>query len=293
MKISILILSALSWSSVTFAQTAPAAKSAPKPKTAEEIVYDDLFKELKLRSDSLSASYSSLSPEERKSSPARDLIMAKGKEISAQKQAIRMKYLESHPESIFSLKVIKEIDGGGYIADASVEEPLFNKLSNSVKESEEGKAFVRRLEKAKKLAIGQVAPLFAQPDTSGKMVALSDYKGKYVLVDFWASWCGPCRAENPNVLKAYDKYKDQNFTVLGVSVDAEKAKDAWLKAIKDDGMPWTQVSELKGWDNTAADLYDVHAIPQNYLVDPNGKIIAKNIRGKELHETLEKLLPAK
>ncbi|MBV4357284.1 TlpA family protein disulfide reductase [Pinibacter aurantiacus] len=294
MKIQILTIIALSWATHIFSQTTTeASKPAPKPKTAEQLAYEELFKDCHLRSDSLTAIYKNLTAEEKKSSPALDSLIKKSKEIAAQMQSIRIKYLESHAESVFSLKVIKEIDNGGYVMDASVEEPLFNKLSEKVKDSEEGKAFLVRLEKAKKLAIGQPAPVFTQPDTSGKMISLTDYKGKYVLVDFWASWCAPCRAENPNVLKAYEKYKGQNFTVIGVSMDTEKAKAAWLKAIKDDGMPWAQVSELKGWENTAGVLYDINAIPQNYLIDPSGKIVAKNIRGEQLQVTLAKFLAAK
>lgn len=290
MKTKIIALIAICWAGVSFAQTESTTKPLPKPKSAEQIAYEELFKTANLRSDSLSAEYRKLSPEERKSSPAMTAMMSKGKEISEQMQSIRRKYIADHPESLYALKAIKDIDGGGFIVDASVEEPLFKKLNESVRESEEGKAFAIRIEKAKKLAVGQLAPIFSQPDTTGKMVSLQDFKGKYVLVDFWASWCAPCRAENPNVLKAYNKYKDSNFTVLGVSMDTEKAKAAWLKAIKDDAMPWVQISELKGWNNNAAELYDVHAIPQNYLVDPKGKIVAKNIRGEKLHETLAALI---
>lgn len=294
MKIQAITIIALLCVSISFAQTTSGGtKSEPKPKTPAQLEYEELFKTVRLSSDSLSAAYRKLSPEERKASPALDSIMSKGKTLSDQMQAIRMRYLETHTDAVFSLSVIKEIDGGGYVVDAAVEEPLFKKLSKSVRESDEGKAFAGRIEKAKKLAVGQPAPVFAQPDTSGKMVSLADYKGKYVLIDFWASWCGPCRAENPNVLKAYNKFKDQNFTVLGISLDTEKARAAWIKAIQDDAMPWMQLSELKGWESAAAILYDVHAIPQNYLIDPLGNIIAKNVRGQKLHETLEKLLISK
>ena len=137
-----------------------------------------------------------------------------------------------------------------------------------------------------KVAIGSKEFDFTQNDTTGKPVSLASFKGKYVLVDFWASWCGPCRAENPNVVKAYQKYKDKGFTVLGVSLDGESTKIAWLKAIDKDGLAWTQVSDLKGWKNEVAKLYDIKSIPQNFLIDPNGVIVGKNLRGDELNKKL-------
>jgi peroxiredoxin len=129
---------------------------------------------------------------------------------------------------------------------------------------------------------------FSMPDTSGHNVSLSSFRGKYVLVDFWASWCGPCRGENPNVVKAYNQFKDKNFTILGVSLDKEK--QAWIKAIKDDGLTWTQVSDLKFWNNAAAAQYGVSSIPYNFLVDPNGNIIGEELRGQDLVNTLNKVL---
>ena len=136
--------------------------------------------------------------------------------------------------------------------------------------------------------VGVNAPEFNLPTPDGKSVALSSLKGQYVLVDFWASWCGPCRGENPNVVAAYAKFKDKNFTIIGVSLDNKK--DAWEKAIKDDNLSWTQVSDLKGWSSAAAVLYGVQSIPTNYLLDPTGKIIARNLRGSALTDFLTGVL---
>lgn len=136
--------------------------------------------------------------------------------------------------------------------------------------------------------VGNNAPELTLQDLNGKNVSLSSYRGKYVLVDFWASWCGPCRAENPNVVAAYGKYKDKNFTILGVSLDNKK--EPWEKAVDHDHLTWTHVSDLKGWQSGAAAKYGVHSIPANFLIDPKGVIIAKNLRGPELDNKLEEVL---
>jgi peroxiredoxin len=181
------------------------------------------------------------------------------------------------------------LEGYAYGADYGDIVPLYNGLSNTIKQSPSGKMFAERLPKLKAVAIGAIAPVFDEPDTSGKKIDLSSFRGKYVLIDFWASWCGPCRHENPNVVKAYNRYKNQNFTIVGVSLDRPGNKDKWLKAIHMDGLTWTQLSDLKFWDNKAAVLYGVRGIPQNFLLDPDGKIIAKNLRGEDLEDKLAEL----
>lgn len=148
--------------------------------------------------------------------------------------------------------------------------------------------FLKRMEAVKPVSIGAMAPAFEMSTPEGKVVRLADFKGKYVLLDFWAAWCGPCRKENPNIVRLFNQYKDKNFTVLGVSLDDDKAD--WLKAVKDDGLTWTHVSELKRWESPIVNLYKIESIPASFLLDPQGKIIAKNLRGAELEAFLAKTL---
>ncbi len=148
--------------------------------------------------------------------------------------------------------------------------------------------FLKRMEAIKPVSIGQLAPSFEMASSDGKVVKLSDFKGKYVLLDFWASWCGPCRAENPNVVKTYLAFENKKFTILGISLDDDKV--SWLKAIKDDKLTWTHVSELKRWESPIANLYKIEGIPANFLLNPEGKIIAKNLRGEALTKFLSQTL---
>jgi len=163
---------------------------------------------------------------------------------------------------------------------------LFAMLSPAVKVSYYGKQVQESVAIEKRSGIG-AHPDFAMADVNGKPVKLSSFKGKYVLVDFWASWCAPCRKENPNVLANYKKYHNKGFEVLGVSLDSKK--EPWLKAIQADGLTWIHVSDLKGWNNAAAEEFGVKVVPSNFLLDKDGKVIAKNIREEQLSNKLKSI----
>ncbi len=190
-------------------------------------------------------------------------------------------FVRYHPDALASIFVL--MNAMKTIPPATLK-TLYASLSEEVKNSRYGKMTQAAIHRNAVTAIGAVAPNFTLKDVNGTPVSLSSFRGKYVLIDFWASWCGPCRMENPNVVEAYNEYKDENFTVLGVSLDRDK--EHWIAAIQQDKLTWTQVSDLKGWNSAAARLYHVNGIPANFLIDPSGKIIAKNLRGTALDSRL-------
>lgn len=161
-------------------------------------------------------------------------------------------------------------------------------LDSSVHQSTYYIALNEEVEKLRKVAIGSQAPLFSQNDPEGNPVLLESFRGKYLLIDFWASWCKPCRVENPNIVAAYDKYHQKGFDILSVSLDRDK--NAWLKGIADDNLHWNHVSDLRYWNNEVSRLYSVNSIPASFLLNPEGIIIAKDLRGEQLHQKLAELL---
>ncbi|MET0636911.1 MAG: TlpA disulfide reductase family protein [Chitinophagaceae bacterium] len=199
-------------------------------------------------------------------------------------------FIKAHPNYKVSLEALKDAIGP-LPADILIYDKLFRGLNKSIRNSESGKEVRKTIDGFMAVRIGAKAPLFESADTSGNIVSLKSFRGKYVLLDFWASWCIPCREENPNVVKAYEQFKDRSFTVVGISLDQPGKREAWIKAIKTDGLTWTHLSDLKYWNNAVAQLYSIRSIPQNFLIDPNGKIVAANLRGEALIQKLQELLP--
>ncbi|WP_430810931.1 MULTISPECIES: redoxin domain-containing protein [unclassified Carboxylicivirga] len=204
---------------------------------------------------------------------------------NAEMEAVQLEVVKANPKSPVSAFVVSNIYGHRSIEEMKEGLAL---LDASLSESTYYQKLSEKITKLEAVAVGEMAPDFTMNDTEGNPVSLSSFKGKYMLLDFWASWCGPCRRENPNVVKLYDEFKDKGFDILGISLDQKK--DAWLKAIEDDQLTWNHVSDLKGWQNEVAKMYAVSGIPHTILLDKEGRIIAKNLRGDDLHAKVAELL---
>lgn len=200
-----------------------------------------------------------------------------------------IEFAQSHPESPITLELLSSSGGSPFNGERIL--PSFTKLPVSVQQSASGRELKEKIDKTLNLGIGKILPDFTQPNTLGVPVSLSSYRGKYVLVEFWANWCVFCRAEVPYIKKAFEKYKDKGFDILSVSIDKAADKEKWLKAIQKDGVgDWAQVADLKGTDNEPYKRYGLSGIPANFLVGPQGKVVALNLRGDDLERKLEELL---
>ena len=215
--------------------------------------------------------------------PVSDSLSAVGRIFQKEKDSLIGVFVKNHPASIVSPWAIGK--NMLYEPNVTMLEPLFDLLSAKNQTGIYGDIIHEAIVSAKATAIGSKALAFIQSDTSGKKMSLDSLKGKYTFVDFWASWCGPCRAENPNVVKAYNQYKTKGFAIIGVSLDTDK--DAWIRAIKKDKLAWTELSDLQGWKSETTIAYGIKGIPFNVLLDKDGTIIAKNLRGEGLQDKLK------
>ncbi|MFM7195498.1 MAG: redoxin domain-containing protein, partial [Bacteroidota bacterium] len=217
-----------------------------------------------------------------------DSVFAMYEQLNKARQKITIDFVSLHPSSVVSANEVLEMFM--YNPDPKKFDSAFHLLDSSVVQTSTGKELIKRLEIAKRTDLGQPAPLFTMDDQQGRPIELSRQLGKYLLIDFWASWCGPCREDNPNLVKAYQEYGKKGFGIVSVSLDSEKDRDKWLEAIRKDKLTWVQVSDLKGWENAAARTYGINGIPMNFLLDPDGRIIAKGLRGSDLRRKLAGLI---
>lgn len=217
----------------------------------------------------------------------------KMKELGEKNKAFNIDYVKSNTSTLFPLLLLENLLNSKMMPLKDVEE-VFNSYSKDLQESLSGKRIKERIDASLATAEGSVAPDFTAPTPDGKEITLSEIKGKVTIVDFWAAWCGPCRKENPNIVKVYEKYHDKGLEILGVSLDGtprqKDAKQEWLNAIEKDGLTWNHVSNLNYFNGPVAKKYNIRSIPAMFILDSEGKIVAKNLRGPALEKKIAELL---
>ena len=215
-------------------------------------------------------------------------------ELTEEYQGFETKFVKENPDALISALLLERAISTKTL-DSSEAQKLFDAFSEEIKQSKPGKNIMELLERLKQAeesekntSIGATAPNFSGPNPNGETLELKNLLGKATLVDFWAAWCRPCRAENPNIVSVYEKYHDKGLNIVGVSLD--RTADAWKKAIEDDGLNWNHISNIAYFDDEIAKLYNVDAIPAAFLLDENGVIVAKNLRGPALEQKVAELL---
>ena len=252
--------------------------------------YVSEIKEVRSEMQKMVAEYQKNNPDLRQNPELMKEIQEKQKELQDKNSEKFKEMVANHPNSSVSVLILSDIINAKSVSTTEAKE-LFDNLSEDVKKTPIGKQLDESLTKATATAIGSKAPDFSAPTPDGKELSLKDAMGKVTIIDFWASWCKPCRIENPNVVKLYNKYHDKGLNILGVSLDKNGQKDKWLKAIEDDGLTWQHVSNLEYWKGPVAQMYSVSSIPATFILDENGIIVAKDLRGDALEAKIAEMLP--
>jgi len=233
----------------------------------------------------VNADFASGTPAQQKDTAFTKAVDARFRRNIDRRNNKQFEFAKNNPNSYFALVALSE--SAGTKVDVNKVEPVYKALKAEYRNTDMGKELAQRIDAAGTTAVGMQAPEFTQNNVDGKPISLASLKGKYVLVEFWASWCAPCRAGNPNLVKQYELYKNKGFEIISVSLD--NVKDKWVDAIKKDGLPWLQVSDLKGWNNAVGRMYGVRAVPQSFLLDKEGKVIGNTLRDETLNAKLAEL----
>jgi peroxiredoxin len=275
-------------------KSADSLKRATVIGSMSNTLYIDLKQMLKSNDDSFTAlreEYEKLPKDKQADSTILAGFISRELKLFDESYLIHLDFANKHINSYLS--VISLAHAAAQPGITAAVEKAYQRLPEQLKNTPLAKTIPVVLKSHTATEIGRTAPDFEQQNPEGKLIKLSDFKGKYILLDFWASWCSPCREENPNLVAAYKKYNTKGFEILGVSLDNPGQGDRWKKAILDDHLTWPQVSDLRGWENQASKFFGIRSVPANFLIDPSGKIIAKDLRGKLLNEKLAQIFMPK